>query len=798
MAYKTNNIMKGERKMGMAAMREMVNKPGFDPQATLAIAQQNLDAFGKLDDLDNATFIRCMENMRANHPALYPVFWWWRDSEEKAGRRQETDSDQPETRYRAFMITQFLREPFSDDWEDDRKTLKPGIEPWITEEQIADGLNHATIKCWAWIWHDRDIYTEQDEIADRTGRIKAGDPKFKHAHVMVDIPAKVPISTVARWFNVPPQQVTVMRGRGAFLDGVEYLPHESPRAVEQHKTHYDDDEIHASPGFDFRKELTDLQAHRAKYGKRAGDMTPADTMRMHVMHDGWTMKMCREDDPLTYAKIRNTLPPLRLDYLLDAEPCPYRMNIYVDGPGGIGKTSFCRYIAQSMFKDSDSPYFVIGNDDRVTFDGYDGQPVIIWDDARVASLVRQFGTDGVFRLLDPHPDKDAQQAKHSRIILTNAVNIINGVQPYQEFIDGLAGTYTDKYGMKHEAEDENQAWRRFPLILCVRADDFTVLINKGIVDNDLSSVKTMHMYAQVQGSLKSMMQKLEGSAKEKALVTFGTPVQSAVKAIEESHNKKISDPDQIPPELMPKVVYCAGDFQQAEHDEAARVKDLLYEKAMEQGAKYMNALGSALVEFACWFWTSTSGGFAHFLEQHPDEWESPELKAGFAQDDDALWQAIAYCLPYFKYGPSFDAENYQVNGCQVITMDRHRIDSYGLIRSCSQKELLETVKHAYDGCFGNIPPLTEDSGYRDWVERAFGRRPEMGHKLCSSCHRNSVSDAKFCQHCGKPLPDRVYFCDSAFDRARIWLAEERKCEPQDVPDEDVKARALHADGNEDY
>lgn len=47
------------------------------------------------------------------------------------------------------MITQFLREPFSDDWEDDRKTLKPGIDPWITDDQIADGLNHATIKRWA-------------------------------------------------------------------------------------------------------------------------------------------------------------------------------------------------------------------------------------------------------------------------------------------------------------------------------------------------------------------------------------------------------------------------------------------------------------------------------------------------------------------------------------------------------------------------------------------------------------------------------------------------------------------------
>lgn len=120
--------------------------PGFDPQATLTVAQQNLDAFGKLDDLDSATFIKCMDDMRQNHPDVYPVFWWWRDSEEKAGRRQETDSEQPETKYRTFMITQFLREPFSDDWEDDRRHLKPGIEPWITEEQIAEGLDHVSIK----------------------------------------------------------------------------------------------------------------------------------------------------------------------------------------------------------------------------------------------------------------------------------------------------------------------------------------------------------------------------------------------------------------------------------------------------------------------------------------------------------------------------------------------------------------------------------------------------------------------------------------------------------------------------
>ena len=52
MAYKTKNSVKGERKRGLQAVKEMEAAPGYDPQATLALAQANLDAFGKLDDLD--------------------------------------------------------------------------------------------------------------------------------------------------------------------------------------------------------------------------------------------------------------------------------------------------------------------------------------------------------------------------------------------------------------------------------------------------------------------------------------------------------------------------------------------------------------------------------------------------------------------------------------------------------------------------------------------------------------------------------------------------------------------------
>ena len=790
MAYKTNNDMKGERKRGMDAMRAMVAAPGFDPQATLALAQRNLDAFGKIDDLDNAKFVAYMNDMRLNHPNLYPIFWWWRDAEEKAGRRQETDSDQPESRYRSFMVTQFLAPPFSADWEDDRRTLKPGVEPWITEEKIAEGLDHKTIKRWAWVWHDRDIYTEADEIAGRNGQVKAGERKFKHVHIMLDIPAKVPISTVARWFGVSPQQVLVMRGRGAFMDGVEYLLHESPRAVEQHKTHYDDDEIHASPGFDFRKELTDLQAHRAKYGKRAGEMTPADTMRMHVLHDGWTMKRCRDDDPLTYAHIKTTLPPLRLDYLLDQPPCGFRLVVYVDGPGGIGKTSFCRYIAQAFFPNEDSPYFAVGNDERVTFDGYDGEPVVIFNEVRASGLIKQFGREGVFRLLDPYPDKDAQQAKHSRVILCNKITILNGIEPYASFISGLAGNYTDRFGVQHEAEDENQAWRRVPLILCVRMDDFTVLVNKGFVDDDLSSIKMLYQFAHVQGRMKYMMEKLSGAARETALLTFGGPVKAAARMIEDSHGNQISDPAQIPPEIMPSLVYQAGSMEQAVRDTQARKDAEELEAAIEEAEQIEMARTDAIIEFACWFWSSTVGGFAGYLEERPEELDSAKAEFGFAQDDALLKKAIKDCLRYFR-GRSLPVETRR----GVVY---HDAGDLVRARPLRMDMILGAVKLAWEDYFCDVPPLTADSGYAAWKARIIEKERGEGHKYCSSCNKIFRSDAKFCSGCGQPLPDEIIYDSFGFVPARIQLAKERGCDPADVPDEDVKARYYHADGYEYY
>lgn len=186
---------------------------------------------------------------------------------------------------------------------------------------------------------------------------------------------------------------------------------------------------------------------------------------------------------------------------------------------------------------------MVDSDERITFDGYDNQPVTIWDDFHVTDFITRFRPQGTYRILNPHPKKIAQQAKNSRVILTNAVNIINGVQPHNEFSSGLAETYEDR---KSRRPAYVRLGIRFPMILCVHEDDFNVLLNKGFANNDMSAIKSMMMFAHVLSSMKSMAQRLNGAAKESVLLDFSRPALDAVKKIDESHDAKTSDFAMIP------------------------------------------------------------------------------------------------------------------------------------------------------------------------------------------------------------------------------------------------------------
>ena len=111
---------------------------------------------------------------------------------------------------RVFNIMQYEYHPI--DAYDENGNLIANANPLITEEQIIDGLNHRTIKQWAYIRHDSDVYSEKDEANDTTGRIRAGATKPPHYHIVLSCPSQVELSAVAKWFEISENFIDIPKG----------------------------------------------------------------------------------------------------------------------------------------------------------------------------------------------------------------------------------------------------------------------------------------------------------------------------------------------------------------------------------------------------------------------------------------------------------------------------------------------------------------------------------------------------------------------------------------------------------
>lgn len=68
--------------------------------------------------------------------------------------------------------------------------------------------------------------------------------------------------------------------------------------------------------------------------------------------------------------------------------------------------------------DDEDIFFTIGAK-NATFEGYDGQPVIIWDDRRDYSLLEELGgRENVFNVFDTIPQNLRQNIKYGSVKLT--------------------------------------------------------------------------------------------------------------------------------------------------------------------------------------------------------------------------------------------------------------------------------------------------------------------------------------------------------------------------------------------
>lgn len=206
--------------------------------------------------------------------------------------------------------------------------------------------------------------------------------------------------------------------------------------------------------------------------------TTKEFYKEKVTKEGFTEADVRKSNISFYTDNFETVSRWRKKYLLEYAPIPeFKTNIYICGPGGIGKTVASRAVAKSLFPDAVNPYFQTFAETR-NLKWYDGQPVIIWDNCRSSDLIRMFSQPKLFDLLDSHPTNSKCMVSLGSVRLVNSINIINSTEPYDVFLNGLCKS----------KEDKDQVCKLFPIIMELHEDDYDVLYNADLFPNMLRNL----------------------------------------------------------------------------------------------------------------------------------------------------------------------------------------------------------------------------------------------------------------------------------------------------------------------
>ena len=424
---------------------------------------------------------------------------------------------------RVFMVTQNL-------------VHEPTGRELISETRIKDVLEKKQYPQWAYILHDKDVYTESD--TSDYPNCQLGEKKASHYHIVFRQNSYTSIGVIARAFGVPPNCVD-KKPNGSFGDLVEYLTHEHANQQKLGKHLYADEEVIAN--FDVREFIDDHVLKRSRKGKSRKDKEKLDQIFLDVSQGILTVDDVRLTEPLLYAGrgVKSHLEQMRADYLMHQESPEQIINIYVYGDGGHGKDLLAKALARSLAPDASRPFFHV-HGENVSFEGYDGEPVIIWEDKRVSDMLKIVGGRGpLFQLLGPYREPGEAPVvhiKYGRTKLVNGFNIISSATPYEEFLRGLAGEYTSYAGgqlIEHKAENVAQGYRRFPIIIPVEDGAFSIYVNLGFL-NGTREYEQYEKYGKFRQSLELLKRRCNSlSDDEKTIVESQVETQTVAPIVDQ-------------------------------------------------------------------------------------------------------------------------------------------------------------------------------------------------------------------------------------------------------------------------
>lgn len=408
-------------------------------------------------------------------------------------------------------------------------TFSINADTQTEKDQVEDRILHMQkkwdrgIKCFAYAYHDEDKYTEDDEKrsreraaeslaalddrkADYTDAeyaekrkeiedqiVTADAHKTSHWHVVIGFGKNAKsVDEIAAMMHIPSNLVHKIRGgKKGLANMLAYLIHITPDARAKNKHEYSDGIV---KGLRFPDEPPyDAFTNYADFARAfENDALQLELDALMVMSGKITPADLKEKNPKYYLNNIDKIRKARREYV-NSLPTPEMLsNFYIGAmsyedsgshqKGRIGKGLMANILAIShlmqKYPDVDfmsmneddlkaSHYVFHAGSDKVTFDGYDGEPIIIWDDIRSDQLIKVFGgVDRVFDALDTHPKPVAVHVKFDHVYLKNCINIFCGTETYVEFITRLSVREVS-YGGGRVAlqEDSAQAIGRFPYIV---------------------------------------------------------------------------------------------------------------------------------------------------------------------------------------------------------------------------------------------------------------------------------------------------------------------------------------------
>lgn len=356
-------------------------------------------------------------------------------------------------RYRSFMYTQQLIH-LSRNMQPSGDTLKRYLN-----DRLPKGTD------WAYIVHDKDYYTLEDEKKDP--KRLAGSPKEPHVHIAIYLPNAKTISALASDLNVKPNYITKFSGRNGKQNLFSYLVHKTEGSKLDGKYEYGYEEVETN--FEYKHYVEGVAS-----SMKTASMERATIQQMilngKLRFIDFVMNPEYQGFYLNNKTFVTNCIDMRYKQLMnlrgiDKKASPIEI-IYIQGLEGSGKTHYAKAYANNYYRD----YCVSSSQNDVTQD-YLGQDVMIFDDARPSD----FSASEWLKILDPYNNQSTVSSRYYNKFLAVKCIMLTTTTPFEDFF---------VYAKGKGAVDEpvGQFMRRFTYVVkCERLEELGLLYTTGDV-----------------------------------------------------------------------------------------------------------------------------------------------------------------------------------------------------------------------------------------------------------------------------------------------------------------------------